>query len=435
MAPLAAADQPRNQQPQTALEDQQPAQPVNSWLGPIEDSAADEAVYSTWDPSFVSPWDFPELLHSPGHIDTTVPELDGLRSFDVSVSSLTQFSCNKVVPTCSLAVSLTAVSAHPQQHLTAPVTATHDENTAFFDFDLVFSLPMASEDIGDSAHQRNAVGSLDAPPEALAPMRLRLETGSSHPSDQVPSPTEQTRTVPGDSTSPLVYPPDWTQYEDLNADPMLGTDLPELSDWVITGTTESQEREPRWGLLLSSGSAFESNTSAPASTGTLVSKPLSSGSASERINTPPASTSASKPLSSGSASEGIATPPASTSTSKSTSPPVVAAPSSAVPDVLRQRKPQRVRGKPTEEQRAKASLMRKVGNCLRCRAFKLAVGLSSGRISLKTRRLTHWSQCDPNTPCQQCQNVLGSARSYFEPCYRDRLDRVALARHGKKAPT
>ena len=237
---------------------------------------------------------------------------------------------------------------------------------------------MELENAEDSGHKSNAVGRLDAHPEALALMPPRLEAGSSHPSHQVPS--QQTPTVPGDSIFSLVYPSDWTQYENLNADPILGTDLPELSDWVVTGTTESRERELPWGVLLSSGPAFEANSSAPASTGILVSNPLSSGRSSERVNTPPASTSGIHPLSSGSASEGTNTPPASTSTSESTSPPPVVASSSAIPDVLRQRKPQRVRGKPTEEQRAKASLMRKVGNCLRCRAFKLAVSLNSDRV-------------------------------------------------------
>lgn len=98
MAPLAA-DQPRNEQPRITLENQQPAQPVNSWLGPIEDAAADQELYSTWDPSVVSPWGFLDLLHAPEHIDTTVPELDGFERFDVPVGPFTLFSCYKVIHT------------------------------------------------------------------------------------------------------------------------------------------------------------------------------------------------------------------------------------------------------------------------------------------------------------------------------------------------
>jgi hypothetical protein len=49
----------------------------------------------------------------------------------------------------------------------------------------------------------------------------------------------------------------------------------------------------------------------------------------------------------------------------------------------------------------------------------------------RAQPLTRCSQCDPNTPCRKCQRVLNSARTYLEPCYRDRLDGVVLARHGK----
>ncbi|KAH6988119.1 hypothetical protein BKA56DRAFT_669688 [Ilyonectria sp. MPI-CAGE-AT-0026] len=75
-----------------------------------------------------------------------------------------------------------------------------------------------------------------------------------------------------------------------------------------------------------------------------------------------------------------------------------------------QRLPQKVRGKLSQEQREKAKVMRMIGNCLRCKAFKLA--------------------CDPGTPCKQCQAVLDNVRSFLDPCYRDKLDRVTLARHG-----
>ncbi|KAK3115466.1 hypothetical protein LTR53_005168 [Teratosphaeriaceae sp. CCFEE 6253] len=71
---------------------------------------------------------------------------------------------------------------------------------------------------------------------------------------------------------------------------------------------------------------------------------------------------------------------------------------------------QRVRGKSTVEQREKAKLMRKVGNCLRCKAFKLS--------------------CDASTPCLQCRKVENGVRTYLEPCYRDDLTKVSLARHG-----
>lgn len=40
-----------------------------------------------------------------------------------------------------------------------------------------------------------------------------------------------------------------------------------------------------------------------------------------------------------------------------------------------QRLPQKVRGKLSQEQREKAKVMRMVGNCLRCKAFKLAVSI------------------------------------------------------------
>ncbi|KAI0109472.1 hypothetical protein GGR51DRAFT_569799 [Nemania sp. FL0031] len=38
--------------------------------------------------------------------------------------------------------------------------------------------------------------------------------------------------------------------------------------------------------------------------------------------------------------------------------------------------------------------------------------------------------CDAGTPCKQCLKVLDSARSFFEPCYRDPLSNVVVARHG-----
>ncbi|KAI1123611.1 hypothetical protein F5Y10DRAFT_269896 [Nemania abortiva] len=67
------------------------------------------------------------------------------------------------------------------------------------------------------------------------------------------------------------------------------------------------------------------------------------------------------------------------------------------PILHRQRQPQKVRGKTTVEQKAKAKEMRK---------------------------------CDAGTPCKQCLKVLDSARSFFEPCYRDSLENAVVARHG-----
>ncbi|KAH9205161.1 hypothetical protein DL95DRAFT_470843 [Leptodontidium sp. 2 PMI_412] len=46
------------------------------------------------------------------------------------------------------------------------------------------------------------------------------------------------------------------------------------------------------------------------------------------------------------------------------------------------------------------------------------------------RKEAHKLSCDPNTPCQQCRIVLNNARSFFEPCYREKLEQVTLSRHG-----
>ncbi|KAJ8132954.1 hypothetical protein O1611_g674 [Lasiodiplodia mahajangana] len=62
------------------------------------------------------------------------------------------------------------------------------------------------------------------------------------------------------------------------------------------------------------------------------------------------------------------------------------------------------------EQRANAGEMIKMGNCLRCKAYRLS--------------------CDTGTPCNQCLEVLDSARSFSEPCYRDSLENAVVARHG-----
>jgi len=105
---------------------------------------------------------------------------------------------------------------------------------------------------------------------------------------------------------------------------------------------------------------------------------------------------------------------------------------------LRRRSKQlRVRGKLSKEKREKAKMLRKIGSCLRCRAFKLSVSKVCFLFyffSIELQQIQSadicFAKCDGKKPCSRCEVVLNSARSFFEPCYRDRLDRVTLARHG-----
>jgi hypothetical protein len=164
-----------------------------------------------------------------------------------------------------------------------------------------------------------------------------------------------------DPTRSLVSSPDSTRYEDLDIDAMLEAGQLEFPDWV-TDASSPGRGAPR-GLLLLPESGPETNVMAPASTGIPALEPLLSSSAAGRVVTAPVS--ASQP--------------------ELTSPPIAAASSSAPPGILREQKPQRVRGKPTEEQRAETSMIRTIVNCLRCSAFQLAVrGLKNQSLSSST---------------------------------------------------
>lgn len=40
-------------------------------------------------------------------------------------------------------------------------------------------------------------------------------------------------------------------------------------------------------------------------------------------------------------------------------------------------------------------------------------------------------QCDGNNPCARCVRVIGKARTYLEPCYREDLGNISLVRRGE----
>ncbi len=43
-------------------------------------------------------------------------------------------------------------------------------------------------------------------------------------------------------------------------------------------------------------------------------------------------------------------------------------------------------------------------------------------------------KCDGNNPCARCVKVIGKARTYLEPCYREDLGSISLVRRGKQDP-
>jgi hypothetical protein len=159
----------------------------------------------------------------------------------------------------------------------------------------------------------------------------------------------------------------WTQHEGLNIDAILEADLPDLADWFTNPS--SPGRQASWGLPLPFASGFAGNDTARAAAEVPPSETLSSDPASQAMVAPPGTANATGP-------------------------------SSALPDGPRERKPRRVRGKPTEQQRAKASMMRKIGNCLRCRAFKLAVGHRELSGVFRVRRLTRVATVGPQHSMQ-----------------------------------
>ncbi|KAB8345938.1 hypothetical protein FH972_022990 [Carpinus fangiana] len=79
-----------------------------------------------------------------------------------------------------------------------------------------------------------------------------------------------------------------------------------------------------------------------------------------------------------------------------------------------QKSRQQPRKRRTAEQLRQANDMRSIKSCSRCRKFNV--------------------KCDPGFPCNQCQAVALSVRSYHEPCYRDRLENAVTARHDSTYP-
>lgn len=55
------------------------------------------------------------------------------------------------------------------------------------------------------------------------------------------------------------------------------------------------------------------------------------------------------------------------------------------------------------------------------------------RVILIEKRLTG-VKCDGNNPCARCVKVIGKARTYLEPCYREDLGSISLVRRGKQDP-
>ncbi len=41
-------------------------------------------------------------------------------------------------------------------------------------------------------------------------------------------------------------------------------------------------------------------------------------------------------------------------------------------------------------------------------------------------------KCDGNNPCARCVKVIGKARTYLEPCYREDLGSISLVRRGEQ---
>ncbi|KAK3337584.1 hypothetical protein B0T19DRAFT_79271 [Cercophora scortea] len=232
-----------------------------------------------------------------------------------------------------------------------------------------------------------------AAPYSVDPQILQLE--SFHPpsgtfgSELAPYPQPGPFRAVSPSTD-LIYPPDWAEF------PIVGESVgtsSRMSSWVIEGSSEGR-RSRRDDST--SWEEVRPDSSGPQGAGqveTRIIRALHTG--------PGLGSDTERQQETVETARGLTPPPKETAV-------VRAGDSFSV--LHQQRKPQRVRGKLTEEKRAMAKEMRKVGNCLRCRAYKL--------------------KCDPDTPCKQCQDVLGSARTFQEPCYRDRIDRVTLARHG-----